>query len=99
MGTPAENRPFAGVATTAAKIFALVGILTFVTVAFAIIAGLWLDDRLDTRPLFTVVFVLVSVPVSFIVILRVTMAQVKQMQSASSKNQINQLSEGEHGRD
>ena len=98
-GTPAENQPFAGVAFTAAKVFALVGFLTLIAVALAIIAGLWLDSRLDTRPLFTVIFVLASVPVSFLVTLRVTMAQVQQMQSARSNKRNNQPSEGDNGTD
>lgn len=96
-GTPEKNQLLAGVAFTAVKVFALVGIFTLVAIALAIIAGLWLDARLDTKPLFTVIFVLASVPVSFLVTLRVTMAQVNQMQSARSEKRIKQPSEGDNG--
>ena len=94
-GTPEKNQPFAGVAFAATKVFAQVGCITLIAVALAIIVGLWLDTQLYTRPLFTIIFVLASVPVSFFVILRMTLSQMKSAQSAK---RMNQPSEGENGR-
>jgi len=38
--------------------------LTLVTIFAALLAGLWLDKILSSKPLFTIAFVLVSIPVT-----------------------------------
>lgn len=43
---------------------AQIGCLTLVIVIIALVAGLWLDNRLGTRPWFTLGLVLASIPVS-----------------------------------
>ena len=50
------------------SVLAQTGCLTLVIALTALAAGLWLDTRLDTRPWITVVMVVLSAPVAFVVI-------------------------------
>jgi len=51
------------------------GCLTFVIALGAILTGLWLDNRLQTRPWLTMLLVLISAPIAFVfVYLRVKTA-------------------------
>ena len=44
-----------------------VGCLTVIIVIAALLLGLWLDSRLDTKPMFTFGVVIASMPVSLVV--------------------------------
>jgi ATP synthase protein I len=46
-----------------------VGCVTFVIVLLVIFFGLWLDGQFGTRPLFTMILVLSSIPVSIFLML------------------------------
>jgi hypothetical protein len=48
-----------------------VGCLTFLIVILSLVAGLWLDRVLDTRPLFTILLVLGSAPLALFITFRV----------------------------
>jgi len=48
-----------------------VGCLTLAIVIVALFGGLWLDNTLHTKPVFIIVFLLVSVPVSVLVMLKI----------------------------
>jgi F0F1-type ATP synthase assembly protein I len=47
-----------------------VGCLTFGIIIGSLIAGLWLDRFLDTLPLFTIIFLVGSMPVSWVFVFR-----------------------------
>lgn len=51
---------------TLAAVAGQVGCLTIVLIGVALLAGIWLDNLLDTRPLFIVGLLLASVPVTLI---------------------------------
>ncbi len=51
---------------TLAAVAGQVGCLTLVIIFVALFGGLWLDSRLDTRPIFTLILLLGSVPVTLI---------------------------------
>ncbi|MBI9045724.1 MAG: AtpZ/AtpI family protein [Anaerolineaceae bacterium] len=57
-----------------------VGCLTLVIVIGAVIAGLWLDNYFDTKPIITLVLVVVSVPVSVVAMLAIVRGTVKRIQ-------------------
>ncbi len=46
-----------------------VGCLTLVIIFVALLAGLWLDNAFQTRPLFTIILLIASVPVDVIAML------------------------------
>jgi hypothetical protein len=43
-----------------------VGCVTLIIILAAVLGGLWLDSRFLTRPFFTLVFLLASIPVSLL---------------------------------
>jgi hypothetical protein len=43
-----------------------VGCLTVLIIFAALLGGLWLDSQLQTRPLFTILFLIGSVPVTLV---------------------------------
>jgi hypothetical protein len=48
-----------------------VGCLTLAIVVFALVAGLWLDNSLHTKPVFVLILLIASVPVSVLVMLKI----------------------------
>ena len=56
---------------TLAGVAGQVGCLTLIIVLAAVFAGLWLDNHFQTRPVLTLVLLLVSIPVSVLSMLYV----------------------------
>jgi F0F1-type ATP synthase assembly protein I len=75
---------------TLASIAGQVGCLTLIIIFVALFAGLWLDRYLDTKPLFTIVLLIGSVPVTLFLMFRVVKAatsRIKPIQnSEKTKN-------------
>ena len=63
-----------------------VGCATVIVIAAALGAGFLLDRYLDTRPIFTIIFLIGSVPVTLYTIVRVTMTAVNRTQRRLDKN-------------
>ena len=63
-----------------------VGCATVIVIAVALGAGFLLDRFLDTRPIFTIIFLIGSVPVTLYTIVRVTMTAVNRTQRRLDKN-------------
>lgn len=77
-----SNRPEGVVKNLAlAGMLSQVGCVTVVIVVGALLGGLWLDSLLNTRPLFTVLFLLLSIPVSVYSLVRVALSTAAQFQS------------------
>lgn len=51
---------------TLAGVAGQVGCLTLVIILGAVLGGLWLDSHFQTRPLFTLVLLIASIPVSLV---------------------------------
>lgn len=51
---------------TLAAVVSQVGCLTVVVIIGALLAGLWLDSRLDSKPFMTIIFLAASAPVTVI---------------------------------
>ncbi|MFN7036257.1 MAG: AtpZ/AtpI family protein [Bellilinea sp.] len=65
---------------TLASVTAQVGCITLVIVLAAVFAGIWLDNRFETRPWFTVGLLVMSVPVSLVImfwIVRLAVSKIK----------------------
>ena len=67
------------------KVIAQIGLLTLAVVAVAIFGGLWLDRVFDTRPVFTVILILGSFPISLYIIYRVALGAISAMKPAGGK--------------
>lgn len=64
---------------TLASIAGQVGCLTLVIIFAALFTGLWLDRYFETRPLFTVVLLIGSVPVTLFLMFRVVKAATSRI--------------------
>lgn len=62
-----------------------VGCLTLLIIMVALFGGLWLDNQLQTRPWITLGLILLSVPLTFILVLRVVFSSADRIQDLSSK--------------
>jgi MFS-type transporter involved in bile tolerance (Atg22 family) len=65
---------------TLAVVVGQVGCLTLVIIAIALIAGLWLDARFDTKPLITLGLVIASVPLTLFLMFRVVLTVAPKIQ-------------------
>lgn len=57
-----------------------VGCLTLVVILVSLIAGLWLDNQFQTRPLFVIILLLASVPLTIFLMIRVVLAFAPRIQ-------------------
>jgi F0F1-type ATP synthase assembly protein I len=65
-------------------------VLTLVIIIASLFGGLWLDNTLGTKPLFTLILLLAGIPISVIIMLyvaRKTLDRLKS-QSAPDKKEI-----------
>lgn len=63
-----------------------VGCLTLVIVMLALGAGLWLDSRLNTGPLFALLLVLGSIPVTLYLMVRIVLAAAPRLQVPAQRS-------------
>ena len=63
-----------------------VGLLTMGVIIVALVGGLWLDRQLSTKPLFTVLLMLASFPVSYYIIYRIALNAVGKIKPAAGKS-------------
>jgi len=71
-----------------------VGCLTLVIVFGALIAGLWLDRSFATKPLFTILFMVASMPVTLYVMIRVVQGATNRIKPANEKKNQENLEGG-----
>ncbi len=61
-----------------------VGCLTLIIVLAAVFAGLWLDNRFDTKPMITLILVFGSLPVTLILMFAIVRGATKKMKLGNS---------------
>ena len=61
-----QNRAQRAYNLTLAAVAGQVGCLTLTIIIVALFGGLWIDSRLDTRPLATIILMVVSVPITVV---------------------------------
>lgn len=71
---------------TLASIAGQVGCLTLVIIFVALFAGLWLDRYFSTRPLFTIVLLIGSVPVTLFLMFRVVKAATNRIKPVENSD-------------
>lgn len=75
-----------------------VGCLTIVVIFGALIAGLVLDRVLDTRPLFTILFLVGSMPVSWLGVFQIVNRAKKELDPPISGKPLSYLEEDDSDR-
>ena len=82
-----ENRSSDRFNTILVTVVGQVGCLTPIILLGALFAGLWLDRQFETKPLFTILFIVGSAPVSVFVLYRIVrMATAKLKTDDQDKN-------------
>ena len=62
-----------------------VGCSTLLIVILSVFGGIWLDRILDTKPVFTIMFILGSAPLALVLTYWMAMRSIQSMQSAKSE--------------
>lgn len=65
-----------------------VGCITLFIVIIALVAGLWLDRVLGTKPVFTLLLLLGSAPLSLFLTFRVAKRSINQMIASQSQGTV-----------
>jgi hypothetical protein len=68
---------------TLAAVAGQVGFLTLCIVLAALFGGLWMDKRLDSKPVFTVVLMLASIPVTIVMMFWIVRNATARIKSGS----------------
>src|SRR3989304_3938931 len=72
--------------TLAFSVIGQIGLFTMGVIVAALIAGLWLDRLLSTRPLFTLLLMGASFPVTYYIIYRIALNAVGKIQPAAGQS-------------
>lgn len=71
---------------TLASIAAQVGIFTLVIVLGAVFGGLWLDAHFHSKPTFTIILLVTSIPISLTVMFLVVRAAVSRIKTEAGQS-------------
>jgi F0F1-type ATP synthase assembly protein I len=74
-----------------------VGCLTLIIVLVAVFAGLWLDARFDTKPVYTIGLLLASIPVSLIAMFFVARAAISRIKAGTPQKHPVRMEEDDLG--
>ena len=78
-----------------ASVVGQIGCITVIIIALALGGGILLDRFLDTRPIFTILFLVGSVPVTLFITVRVGLMAASRAQKLSAANKTKQEAEEE----
>lgn len=67
-----------------AGVLSLGGFVSLAIVIVALVIGIWLDRTLGVKPLFTILLVVFSAPMSAFAVYRIAMSAIKKLPSGSS---------------
>ena len=95
---PEKDRKQYAFNLTLAAVAGQVGCLTLVFVLIALFVGLWLDSQFQTRPMFTILLMIGSVPVTLLVMFWVVRSTTARMMSESGKKPEDLEEESDRGR-
>ncbi|MFZ6031286.1 MAG: AtpZ/AtpI family protein [Chloroflexota bacterium] len=93
---PDKNRTQYVFNLTLAAVAGQVGFLTLFVILFSLFGGLWLDKQFDTKPLFTLILLLASVPVTLVMMFWVVNKATARIKPTSPKEQSQE--DAERGR-
>lgn len=79
---------------TLAAVAGQVGCLTLVIIFGALIAGLWLDRSFDTKPLFTILLMVASMPITLYLMFRVVQGATNRIKPVIDKKNNENLKGG-----
>jgi hypothetical protein len=75
----------ASLSLTLVSLISQSGCVTLVIIAVALVAGLWLDGQFESKPLFTLLLVLGSIPVTLYLMVRILTSGLARLQSGQGE--------------
>ena len=87
----------ASLSLTLVSLISQSGCVTVAIIGVALVAGLWLDGRFDSKPLFTLLLVLGSVPVTLYLMVRILTSGLAKLQSGKGETAPSAETEEEVG--
>ena len=75
----------ASLSLTLVSLISQSGCVTVAIIGVALVGGLWLDGRFDSKPLFTLLLVLGSVPVTLYLMVRILTSGLAKLQSGKGE--------------
>jgi hypothetical protein len=84
---PEKNNKQYWLNLTLAGVAGQVGCITLIIILAAVLGGLWLDSRFQTKPMFTVGLLLVSIPISLFAMLYIVRKLTSKIKAGSPKNE------------
>lgn len=79
---------------TLAVVAGQVGCLTLLIVLAAVLGGLWLDQYFQTKPVLTIALLVVSIPISLVVMLGVVRSATRKIKVEQGQKELDQKEEG-----
>jgi F0F1-type ATP synthase assembly protein I len=76
-----------------------VGCVTIVIIGFALLGGLWLDNRFDSSPIFLATLLIASVPVTVILMLWIVRSVTARIKTANQAEKSQPEEEANRGTD
>jgi len=83
--SPGEKRPGQTSTMLLAGVLGQVGCLTLLIILAALVAGLWLDNQFHTRPLFVLILVLASIPVTLVLMFRLVLSIAPRLRVGAAR--------------
>lgn len=84
---PEKNRTQYVFNLTLAAVAGQVGFLTLFLIFVSLFGGLWLDKQFDTKPLFTLILLLASVPVTLVMMFWVVHSATSRIKPTATQQQ------------
>lgn len=82
-------------AIAVAGLLGQIGCITLILIAAALAGGLWLDTQFNTRPLFTIILLLGTVPITLYLMVRMVLGGMARLQQTPEETQVDQSSNEE----
>ena len=93
-----KSKPYASLLNTQVYTVTLeVGCLTLLIVLAALVGGLWIDNQFNTKPLFTIILMVSSVPVTMVVLVKLVQRSMLDREKDTDDDQPLAKEENESG--
>lgn len=94
-GNPKKNQNPYIFNLTLTAVAGLVGLITLVIILAAVLGGLWLDNHFDTKPLYTLILVVGSMPVTLILMFVIVRKITKKIEQNTANRTLTETQQKE----
>lgn len=83
---------------TLAVLAGQVGCVTLIIVIAAVLFGIWLDSQFQTKPTFTLILTIISIPVSLLIMFAIAQGAIRKIKTAGTVKKITNEEENSVGK-